>query len=199
LVTDALATLHERGLLVDAANAAYAWGGQPIVDLAHAGRVSLRPIEETHDLTMLSAVDRFVSCNTALQVGLDGSANVELVGGRFVAGVGGHADFCTAASRSTDGISLIALASTTRSGASTIVPRVERVSTARTDIEVVVTEHGIADLRGIDDAQRCRRIIAVAAPEHREWLESAADDAIEPSPQDQDRRSRAVGKSSARK
>jgi acyl-CoA hydrolase len=71
-------------------------------------------------------------------------------------------------------VSIIALASTTRSGASTIVPRVETVSTSRSDVEVVVTEHGIADLRGVDDVERARRLAAIAAPEHRVSLEAAA-------------------------
>jgi acyl-CoA hydrolase len=174
LVTDALVGLHERRLLVGPAIAAYAWGGQPIADLAQAQQVRLLAIEETHDLTRISGFARFVGCNTALQVGLDGSVNVERVGGRLVAGIGGHADFCAAASKSLGGMSIIALASTTRSGASTIVPQVETTSTPRCDVEIVVTEHGAADLRGLDDAERARRIIAVAAPEHRAWLEAAA-------------------------
>ena len=142
--------------------------------LAAEGKLRLLPLEETHDLTMLSGFERLVGCNTALQVGLDGSVNVERVGGRWVAGIGGHADFCAAAARSVGGLSIIALRSTTRSGASTIVPRVEVTSTPRCDVEVVVTEHGIADLRGVNDAQRARRLAEVAAPEHRAFLHAAA-------------------------
>jgi acyl-CoA hydrolase len=69
---------------------------------------------------------------------------------------------------------VIALASTTPKGASTIVPRVDVVSTARSDVEMVVTEHGVADLRGVDDAGRAHRLAAIAAPEHRQWLQEAA-------------------------
>jgi acyl-CoA hydrolase len=170
LVTDAVAALDERGLLLGAATAAYVWGGKAVAELAAAGRVRLVPVEETHDLSRVSAIDRFVACNTALQVGLDGSVNVERVGGRYVAGIGGHADFCAAAARSVQGMSIIALRSTMRGGASTIVRQVEVVSTPRCDVEVVVTEHGIADLRGVDDAERARRIAAIAAPEHRASL-----------------------------
>ncbi|HEX5587302.1 MAG TPA: acetyl-CoA hydrolase/transferase C-terminal domain-containing protein, partial [Acidimicrobiia bacterium] len=107
---------------------------------------------------------------TALQVGLDGSVNVERVGGRLITGIGGHPDFSAGASGSTGGLSLIALRSTTRGGTSTIVATPEVVSTPRCDIEVVVTEHGIADLRGADDDERARRLVAVAAPEHRSSL-----------------------------
>jgi acyl-CoA hydrolase len=170
LISEAAARLHQRDLLVGDATATYVWGGEAVADLAAAGRLRLVPLEESHDLTRVSAIDRFVACNTALQVGLDGSVNVEVVGGRYVAGVGGHADYCAAAARSVGGLSIVALRSTTRSGASTIVPRVEVVSTPRCDVDVVVTEHGVADLRGVGDAERGRRIAAIAAPEHRARL-----------------------------
>jgi acyl-CoA hydrolase len=71
-------------------------------------------------------------------------------------------------------MSVVALRSVTRTGASTIVPSVAVVSTPRCDVEVVVTEHGVADLRGVDDAERARRLAAVAAPAHREALTIAA-------------------------
>ena len=127
LVTDDLARVDRRDLLIGVATAGYVWGGLPLERLARDGRLSLLPVEHTHDITALSTIERFVACNTALQVGVDGSINVERVGGRVVAGIGGHADFCAAASRSVGGCSIVALASTTRSGASTIVPRVECV------------------------------------------------------------------------
>jgi len=170
LVTDALVVLHQRGLLLGTATAAYAWGGRRIAELAGSGKLELRAVEETHDVSRIAGFDGFVACNTALQVGLDGSVNVERVGGRLVAGIGGHADFCAAASMSDGGLSIVALASTTKTGASTIVPVVETVSTPRCDVGLVVTEHGVADLRGVDDADRAQRMAAVAAPEHRAWL-----------------------------
>lgn len=175
LVTDAMAELHERGLLLAPAVGAYTWGGEPIERLAAAGMLRLTSSTETHDLSTISAIPRFVGCNTALQVGLDGAVNVERVGGRVVAAVGGHADFAAGASRSVGGLSVVALRSTARSGVSTIVPRVDVVSTARCDIDVVVTEHGVAHLRGVGDVERARRLIAVAAPEHQAALTRAHD------------------------
>jgi acyl-CoA hydrolase len=68
---------------------------------------------------------------------------------------------------------VVAVRSTANDGSSTIVPTVDVVSTARSDIDVVVTEHGIADLRGRDDLDRARRLVEVAAPEHRERLRGA--------------------------
>lgn len=170
LVTDAMAELHDRGLLVEPAVGAYTWGTEPIERLAAAGMLRLVSSTITHDLSAISATPRFVGCNTALQVGLDGAVNLERVGGRVVAAVGGHADFSAGASRSVGGLSIVAVRSTTKSGASTIVPCVDVVSTARSDVDVVVTEHGVAWLRDASDAERSARLIAVAAPEHRDAL-----------------------------
>ena len=172
LLTDAVAELAARGLLRSPAVGAYAYGGAPITELCRAGGARLTAISETHDPRCIADTPGFVALNTALQVGLDGSVNVERVRGRLVAGMGGHPDFCAAAARARDGLSIIALRSTHR-GRSTIVPQVETVSTPRCDVDVVVTEHGVADLRGLDDTERAHRIVAVAAPEHRAELEHA--------------------------
>jgi hypothetical protein len=175
LVTDAIAQLAMNGLVLGPVVASYVWGGRAVTSLAAAGRLELRPVEETHDLTRVSGIPRFVGVNTALQLGMDGSVNTERVAGRVVAGIGGHADFCAAATRSKGGMSVIALRSTDRRGASTIVPRVEVVSTPRCDVDVVVTEQGIADLRDLDDTERARRLIGVASPVHRRSLEAVRD------------------------
>jgi acyl-CoA hydrolase len=132
-------------------------------------------VETTHDLTAISSIERFVAINTALQVGLDGSANVEVIGGRVVSGAGGHPDFAAGASRSPGGLSIVALAATTN-GRSNIVTIPEKVSTPRSDIDLVVTEFGVADLRGLDDRARAERIISVAAPEHRGQLRNGRGD-----------------------
>ena len=89
-----------------------------------------------------------------------------------MSGIGGHADFCAAAARSDGGLSIIALPATRR-GRSAIVPAVEKVSTPAADVHVVVTEYGIADLRGADATERRRRLMAIAAPEFREGLAGA--------------------------
>lgn len=170
LLSESAAALARRDLLRGTATAGYVWGDDATVELARSGRLRLEPVEVTHDITAVGAIERFVACNTALQVGLDGSVNVERVGGRVVAGIGGHADFCAAAARSPGGISVIALRSTDRRGNSTIVPNVDVVSTPRCDVDVVVTEHGVADLRDATDDERAARVTAVASPPHRDAL-----------------------------
>jgi acyl-CoA hydrolase len=173
LVTDELCDLARRGLLIGAAEAAYVWGGPDLGAMIEDGSLVLRGVETIHDITAISRTARFVAINTALQVGLDGAANVESVRGRVVAGPGGHPDFSAGASRSPGGLSVVALPATA-GGVSTIVDRPDVVSTPRTDVDVVVTEHGVADLRGLDDVERADRLIAIAAPEHRPVLEAEA-------------------------
>jgi acyl-CoA hydrolase len=172
-VSDAVAVLAQRGLLRGQAVGAYLLPGAPAADLVRTGAARLVPITESHGAARLAEQSRLVAVNTALQVGLDGSVNVERIGGRLVAGIGGHADFSGAAARAADGLSVVALRATHK-GASTIVPVAETVSTPRCDVDVVVTEHGVADLRGCDDGERADRMIAIAAPEHRAALAAAA-------------------------
>ncbi len=170
LFTDAMADLALRGLVIDKPVAAYTWGGEPIDRLGRAGGIDLRPVSVTHDAYRLGAISRFVACNTALQVGLDGAINVEQVGGRVITSVGGHTDFCEGAAQSVGGISVIAVRSMTAKGASTIVVTPEVVSTPGNLVSVVVTEHGIADLRGMTVDERAQAIVAVADPSVRAQL-----------------------------
>ena len=169
LVTDELVALAGRGLLVGPAVAAYLWGGPELQDLVRRGQLRLEELTVTHDITRISAIERFVAVNTALQVGLDGAANVETVAGRVVSGPGGHPDFAAGASRSPGGLSIVALPARTGERSNVVVAP-EVVSTPRCDVDVVVTEFGVADLRGAPPGVRAERIAAVAAPEFRQGL-----------------------------
>lgn len=177
LATAAIADLADRNLLRGRALATYDWGGAATRRLAVEGRLAFVPIEESNDPGKIAAIDRFVALNTALQVDLEGSVNVERLGGRTIAGGGGHADFCAGASHSRGGLSVIALRSTGRGGVSAIVPHVEVVSTPRTDVDVIITEHGVADVRGCGNAERARRIIRIADPRHRDSLSGQSQSA----------------------
>ncbi|GLL09457.1 acetyl-CoA hydrolase [Pseudonocardia halophobica] len=132
--------------------------------------VVFRPASYTHDPGVLARLRRLVAINSAIEVDLSGQVGSEVAGGRYLGGIGGQADFSGAAVR-TGARSVIALRSTA-GGASTVVPVLSGpVSTARADVDVVVTEHGTAWLRGCPPADRGARLVAVAAPEHREDLE----------------------------
>jgi acyl-CoA hydrolase len=153
VVTDEVVDLDRRGLLRGVPTAAYAMGTQQVYDWID-GRGVLAGVETTHDVTRLSRLDRFFAVNTALQIDPTGQVNVESVGGSVIGGVGGHADYALGAARCVSGASIVALPSTRR-GASTMVQRLDApTTTVRTDVDIVVTEHGYADLRGLDDQAR---------------------------------------------
>ncbi len=130
----------------------------------------------THGAAILAATPRLFALNSALEVDLFGQANLEWRGGRLASGLGGAPDFARAARRSAGGRAVLALASTARGGAvSRIVARLEAptVSIPRNDTDLVVTEHGVADLRGTGLDQRARALIAIADPAHRSSLAAA--------------------------
>lgn len=133
--------------------------------------VVFRPASHTHHPGVLARLRRLVAINSALAVDLTGQVGAEIAGGRYLGGVGGQSDFSAAAAR-TGARSVIALRSRTPGGASTVVATLPDavVTTARADVDVVVTEHGTAWLRGVPLAERAARLVAVAAPEHRDAL-----------------------------
>ncbi|MEC7256835.1 MAG: acetyl-CoA hydrolase/transferase C-terminal domain-containing protein, partial [Pseudomonadota bacterium] len=121
------------------------------------------------------ALGPFVSVNSALEVDLIGQTNAESLGGRQVGSTGGSSDFAIGAHF--DGnLSVIAVRSTTKNGASRIVPQLAPgpVTLQRTLVQVVVSEHGSADLRGKTMRERAEALAGIAAPEHRETLLRAA-------------------------
>lgn len=135
------------------------------------------PVGWTHAAATLAAIPRLVSVNSVLQVDLMGQANGEWLGGRQVSGQGGMVDFLRGARASAGGRAILALPATARGGASRIVPHLPPgtpVSVARADADLVVTEHGVADLREASLVERAHRLAAIAAPEHREGLEREA-------------------------
>ena len=131
------------------------------------------PTDETHDARRLMAIDDFVAINSAVEVDLFGQVNGEMLGGRQISGVGGSGDFARAARRAKGGRSIIALPASAR-GASRIVPRIlGPVSQSRNDADIVITEHGVAEIRHAGLAARAERLSAIAAPEHRAALGDA--------------------------
>lgn len=142
----------------------------------HNSSIRLCSSEITHGTQTLSKLKRFVSINSAVEVDLTGQVNAEASAQDYVGGVGGQVDYMRAASQSENGCAVIALPSTSRDGkASRIVSDLSGpVTTARSDVSVLVTEHGVADLRGKSLGERRKAIIPLAAPQFREGLERAA-------------------------
>lgn len=150
-------------------------GSSVAIDLAREERnLRVVSIAQTHDPARIAAIDNFVCVNSALEVDLFGQVNSETAGGRYVGATGGAVDYLRGSVRARDGHSIVALPAATAKGRPRVVPRVETVTALGTDVDVIATEYGYAELRGVSAGERARRIIEIAAPEQREPLRAAA-------------------------
>ncbi len=138
--------------------------------------IRMTPTSYTHDAAVLGQLSRLVTLNSALEVDLTGQVNAEGSGAAYMGGTGGQVDFVRAGARSPGGHSLMVLAATAKGGTlSKIVPALAGpVTTARSEVDVVVTEYGAAELKGQSLAERARRLTAIAHPDFREELDRAA-------------------------
>ena len=135
--------------------------------IADAAAVAFRPVSLTHGSEGLRDIPGFIALNTALEVDLFGQGNCETEKGRVRASFGGLNDFLRAAQASPGGCSVLMLP------ASRIVASIGDpglVSVQRGDVDIVVTEHGIANLRGLGLDARAAALIAIAASERCDAL-----------------------------
>ena len=186
LMTEALVDLIEAGVVSNAFKgidhgvsiAGSLFGSERLYRLAHRNpALGVSPLTYTHDPRILAAIRSFYAVNSAIEVDLTGQSNGEMIDGVSIGTVGGHGAFARAAAAASDGRSIVMLASTARQGTvSRIVARFSDgvVTTPRSDADIVVTEHGIADLRGATVSQRIERMLAIADPKFRDQLERLA-------------------------
>ena len=138
--------------------------------------IGLRNSAYTQAPAVLARLPRLVTINSAIEVDLTGQVNAEQSGSEYLGGTGGQVDFVRAGARSPGGRSIIALPATARGGkVSRITARLSGpVTTARSEVDVIVTEFGAAELKGQALAERARRLVAIAHPDFREELQQAA-------------------------
>ena len=138
--------------------------------------LALRSSQYTHEAGVLASLPNLVTINSALEVDLTSQVNAEQSGEHYVGGTGGQVDFVRAGSRSRGGHSIIALPATAKGGkiSRIAVELSGPVTTARSDVDVIVTEFGAAELKGQSIAERARRLIEIAHPDFRESLDRAA-------------------------
>lgn len=138
--------------------------------------VNMQPVDYTNKITVAGAVNKLISINSAIQVDLYGQVCSDTIGYKQFSGVGGQVDFVRAASLSVGGKSILAMPSTAKKGSvSRIVKILDEgacVTTSRNDVQYVVTEYGIADLRGKTLRQRAEALINIAHPDFRDQLRS---------------------------
>lgn len=109
-----------------------------------------------------------MAINSAIEVDINGQVNAEFLGARYVGAVGGQTDYFRAARRSAGGLAILALPATTgRSAKSRIVPRCTYATSAQSDVDVIVTEHGAADIRATTLQERRTLIAHIADPRER--------------------------------
>ena len=187
LFSDALADLFEAGVITGTRKATrpgkmvttFALGTQRTYDfVADNAAVEFLPVDWVNNPRIIGLEPDFVSVNATCEVDLFGQANSEMIDGRLWSGSGGQADFAHGAMFSEHGQGFIALhATTSDESVSRIKVRLDAgalVTTLKNAVDNVVTEYGIAELRGQPISVRARRLIDIAHPKFRDELEAEA-------------------------
>lgn len=188
LVSDGILDLVESGTLTGARKSlnpnkmvgTFALGTRRLYDfLDDNAAVELWPVDYVNDPRTIAQEDNFVSINATTEVDLMGQCASETVAGRYYSGSGGQADFARGALWAENGRGFIVLRSTTRDGQSKITPQLPQrsvVTTLKNTVDHVVTEYGVAELRGRSLRERAQALSAIAHPDHRDDLVRAAKD-----------------------
>src|SRR5919199_3935426 len=189
LIADGIVDLVERGVATgvdkqlrrNKIEATFCLGTQRLYDWLHDnGAVELLPVDLVNDPRRIAREHDFISINATTEVDLYGQCASETIAGRYWSSSGGQADFARGAMYAAGGKAFIVLHSTTSKGRSRIRVRLTEgsvVTTLKNTVDNVVTEWGVAQLRGRSLAQRAEALIAIAHPDHREELEREAVEA----------------------
>ncbi len=157
----------------------FALGSRRLYDFCNGNdAVVFLAVDEVNDPRNVGREPNLRSINATLEVDLFGQCASETIGSTYWSGSGGQADFARGAQYSVGGDGFVVLRSTTSGGrVSRIVPTLQNgavVTTQKNTVDNVVTEYGVAELRGQTLAERARALIDVADPAHRDWLEREA-------------------------
>lgn len=170
VITNKKKTLHPGKIVV-----AFLMGTKRLYDFVNNNpMVETYPVDYVNDPTVIMKNSKMVSINSCVQVDLMGQVCSESIGMKQISGVGGQVDFVRGASMCKDGKSIIAIPSTAAKGkVSRIVPLLDEgsaVTTSRNDVDYIVTEYGIASLKGKTLKERAKALINIAHPEFKESL-----------------------------
>lgn len=185
-MTDGVLPLLEKGIIDNSRKAVMP--GKSVASLALGSKALYRAMDHnpdmifkdvawTNDPYIIGSNPNVASINSCLEVDLTGQICADSIGTRIYSGIGGQHDFVYGASRSRGGQSFLAMLSTSGKGHNKIKPVLTPgagVVTTRFQTNFVVTEHGIADLRGRTLAERAKMLVGLAAPQFREELDRAA-------------------------
>ena len=162
---------------------AFAAGSQKLYDYLDNNPACMStPVDYTNDVRVVSQLDNFISINNAVDVDLFGQVNAESSGTRHISGAGGQLDFVLGAYLSKGGKSFICCSSTVKGKDGALASRIRPtlregsiVTDTRTNLHYLVTEYGIANLKGLATWQRAEAIIGIAHPDFREELVRQAE------------------------
>ncbi len=183
VISDIVVDLVEKGVITNARKGIDAgrivtgglFGSRRLMNFADGNqRIEIRCSEYTHNQQVLARLPNLYAINSGVEVDLTGNVNSEIAAGRYLGAIGGLPDFVRGAIASNGGRSIIALPSTTPDGKhSRIVATLagRPISVPRGDIDLVVTEYGVADLRGRSFSERAERLRAIAHPDFRDRLQ----------------------------
>lgn len=135
--------------------------------------VSMMPVDYVNNPVVIMQEDNIVCINSCVQVDLMGQVCSESIGGTQISGVGGQVDFVRGAAMAKNGRAIIAMPSTVKGKISKIVAKLDdysAVTTSRNDVDYVITEYGIAELKGKSLRERSKALIKIAHPDFREEL-----------------------------
>lgn len=187
MLSDSVVDLVESGAVTgrcktlwkDKIIATFVFGSKKIYDFVHNN-----PVVELHrgsvvnDPYIIGKNNKMVSINTTLEIDLGGQCCSESIGLRQYSGTGGGADTAIGAQRSAGGKSIVALYATAKNDTiSSITPMLSSgagVTLSRNDVDYVVTEYGVARLRGCNVRERVNQLVRIASPKFRDMLREEA-------------------------
>ncbi len=179
LYNEGVITNSEKVVNRDKMTATFLMGTRRLYDFVDDNpAVNMFPVNFVNDPYVIGQNDRVVAINSAIQVDVMGQVVADSMGAAQFTGIGGQVDFVRGAARSRDGKAIIALPSTAKKGAvSRIVAAIApgtAVTTMRADVDYIVTEHGVAHLRGLGLRERAEALIAIADPAFRDQIREEA-------------------------
>ncbi len=188
MFTDGMVDLYEAGIVTNRCKTlwkgkmvgAFALGSKKLYDFMHNNLgVEFQQGRITNDPTVIGRNHKMISINTALQVDVFGQVCSQSIGYRHFSGTGGQLDTHRGAQLSPGGRGIIALRSTAKDGAiSTLVPVLSEgaeVTIPCQELDTVVTEFGVAELRGRTVRERAEALIRIAHPNFRDWLRAEVE------------------------
>ncbi len=177
LIVDEIVDLQVAGALAPGTSvlAGVAIGSKRLYDAISGPTYQFQPVSVTHNERIIGDIPNFISVNSAIEVDLFGQVYSELAPKGFMSGPGGASDYARGVRSSPGGLRIIALASSAAKGSISriVLHGAGPVSLGRMDVDLFVTEHGVADMRSKTYSERANALIKIAPESHRDALRSA--------------------------